>query len=130
MVLGEQFTGEPISDPGVREWERTYAMFTHLTAVVAAWLIPVVPALIMWQIKKHESSFIDDHGREAVNFQLTLLVYMIAGMILTVVCIGLPMIVGVYALGLVGMILAAVRAHAGQFYRYPMCIRFIRPAGA
>jgi uncharacterized Tic20 family protein len=111
-----------------QEWERTYAMFIHLTLLAAHILpLPVIGALIMWLIKRDESSFIDDHGREAVNFQISLLLYALAGFPLMFVCgIGIAVWVAVYILGLVGLILAAIAANKGQFYRYPVCLRFVK----
>ena len=126
MPFEDQYIGEAIPDPNVREGERTYAMFIHLTLVIASILFPVIPALILWKIKQDESTFIDDHGREAVNFQISLLLYMIAGTLLSLVCIGIPLIIGVYVLGLVGMILGASRAYQGCYFRYPRCIRLLK----
>jgi uncharacterized protein len=113
------------ADPVAEPWERTYAMLTHLTALLWHAFIPIIPALILWLIKKDESPFIDDHGREAVNFQLSLLIYGLASVALFICGIGLLMLPLVYILGIVGMILAAIAAHRGQFYRYPMTLRLI-----
>jgi uncharacterized Tic20 family protein len=113
---------DPYAGPG----ERTYALFNHLTLLTVHGLFPVVPALIMWLIKRHESPFLDDHGKEAVNFQLSLVVYGLAALALMAVIVGIPLMVGVYVLGMVGMIRGAMAANRGEYYRYPMCLRFIR----
>ena len=101
-----------------------YALATHLTGATMLCLIPVIPALIMWLIKRGASPFVDDHGREALNFQISLCIYAVSSLILTFCSIGVVLLIGVYALAIVGMILAAVAANKGQFYRYPMTIRF------
>jgi len=64
---------ERVTDTDVESWETTYTVFMHLT-----YLIPMafVPALIMWLIKRNDSPYVDDHGREVLNFQISLFLYM------------------------------------------------------
>lgn len=114
-----------LRDEHAQEWERTYAMFTHLS-IVAAHIVPIVPTLILWLVKRDQSPFIDDHGKEALNFQISIVLYMVLGALLSVVCIGIPVILAAYGLAIVGTILAAVAANRGEYYRYPACIRLIR----
>lgn len=107
--------------------ERTYAMLVHLTLILYH-VIPllVVAPLVMWLIKRESSPFIDDHGKEAVNFHITLVIYALLSLVLTPACgVGLVLMLGVYVLGIVGMILGAVAAHRAEYFRYPMCIRLI-----
>ncbi len=114
---------------GLAEWERTYSTFLHLSLLAALLGIPIIPCLIMWLMKREQSVFVDDHGREALNFQISLLIYSLAcaPLAATVICIPLVVVVGigVVVLGLVGMIQAASAAHHGRFYRYPMTIRLL-----
>lgn len=121
-----QPTVDPFHDPHAVEWERTYSMFTHLSLLAAHFGLPIAPALIMWLIKRDQSPFVDDHGKEALNFQITLTIYFVASLCLSFCGIGVALAVGVYVLGLVGMILAAVAANKGRFYRYPMTIRLVK----
>jgi uncharacterized Tic20 family protein len=118
-----------VMDPLAAQWERTYAMFTHLTLLLVHFLpVPVIPALIMWLIKRDQSPYIDDHGREAINFQLSLVLYalVVVPIAAIITCgIGAVLWLGVYALGIIGMILASVAAYRGQYYRYPATIRFL-----
>jgi|SRR5262245_30517366 len=121
---------DPLADPHAQQWEKTYATLMHLTLLAMhLFPVPVVPALVMWLVKRHDSPFINDHGKEAVNFQITLVIYVVAGLVLTMSgvgsCIGAPLIAAAYILGLVGMILASMKANQGLFYRYPMCLRFV-----
>jgi uncharacterized Tic20 family protein len=117
---------ERIVDAHAEEWERTYAMCTHLSLLMAHFLMPVIPALVMWLIKRDRSPFVDDHGREAINFQLSLVIYMILGGILIPACgVGFAVMAGAYILGIVGMILASIAGHRGEYYRYPATIRFL-----
>jgi len=117
--------GGRVVDPHALEWERTYAMFTHLSLLTIHFGLPLIPTLIMWLIKRDQSPYVDDHGREAMNFQISLLIYYVVGIVLSMVCIGIPVLIATYALGIIGMILASMAANRGEFYRYPMCIRFL-----
>ena len=134
FVVSEMFEDpavptQPVIDEHADASERTYAMFMHLTLLLTSAMIPVIPALIMWTIKRKDSPFLDDHGKEAMNFQISLLLYsiVIVPIIGVLTCsIGFfilwPVVV---VLGVVGMIMAAVAANKGQYFRYPACIRFI-----
>lgn len=118
-----------VADAGVTESERLYALFTHLSLLVVHITgIPVVPALILWLIRKDRSAFIDDHGREAVNFQISLTIYTLAIIPLALLSCGVAAVlyIPVYILAIYGMIVASIAAHKGQFYRYPMCVRLLR----
>jgi uncharacterized protein len=114
-------------DAAAEPGERTYATFIHLSLLLWHVLIPIVPALILWLIKRSESPFLDDHGREAVNFQISLLLYgLLCIPIGIITCgVGFVLVLAVYVLAVVGMILAAMAAHRGQYYRYPMTLRLV-----
>jgi hypothetical protein len=120
---------DPMFETNLQPWERTYTTFLHMTALTGLFGLPVIGALIMWVIKKDASAYVADHGKEAMNFQLSLVIYFVVGIALTAsgigACVGMPLIGGVYILGIVGMILAAVAANQGRYYRYPMCLRMI-----
>jgi uncharacterized Tic20 family protein len=121
---------QPNSD--VRMW----AMICHLAGL--AGFLPVLPAfgsmiapLIVWQIKKDEHPFIDEQGKEALNFQLTIGLYAVVGVIVCLVtCVGaflIPVVLGIlYLIDLIFLIIGAVAANNGGHYRYPMNIRFIK----
>ena len=112
-----------------------WAMFCHL-AGLAGFVIPVVISgiiapLIVWQIKKDEHPFIDEHGKEAVNFQISISLYMVIGIAACLVtfvgAVLIPFVAG--ALGIIDLVfllIAAVKANNGEHYRYPICIRFIK----
>ncbi len=110
--------------------ERQFAMWMHLSllgSIVAPFVITIVP-LVMWQTRKADSPFLDDHGREAVNFHISLYLYMLAivPFLIMLTCgIGVLLIPGIYILGIIGMIAAAKAASRGEYYRYPMTIRFL-----
>jgi len=111
---------------------RTWAMSCHLAGLgwLIFWLVPfiggVICPLILWQIKKDEYSFVDEHGKEAVNFQISMLLYWIVAVLLCFVCIGAALVPIVFVLDIVLSIVAAIKAGEGRSYRYPFCIRFIK----
>jgi len=117
-------------DPNVTDDQRTYSLLMHLGVIgfsVVGPLSVLIP-IIMWIVKKNESSFIDDHGREAVNFQISLLIYTVIGIVFAIITFGLGAILvapGLTIFAIVGMVLAMVAANRGEYFRYPMTIRFI-----
>ena len=82
--------------------------------------------MIFWQIKKEEYPFVDEQGKEAVNFQISMALYAVASLLLFIICIGPFLLAAVGLVDLVLLIIAAVKANNGQHYRYPLTIRFIK----
>jgi uncharacterized Tic20 family protein len=119
--------GGRVVDPQVQEWERTYALFEHLSLLTFLVVIPILPLLALWLIKRDQSHFIDDHGKEAINFQISLLLYKAAAVVVTVLTcgVGFVLIPVIFLFGLIGMTMGAIAAHRSEYFRYPACIRFI-----
>ena len=82
--------------------------------------------LIVWLLKRNESPEIDAHGKESLNFQLSMLIYNVIAGILVIVLIGIPLLILLYVLNIVFVIVASIQAGDGKLYRYPMAIRFIK----
>lgn len=115
--------------------EKQFALFVHLSALLGLVLSPlaaVIAPLVMWQIKKNESAFIDDQGKEAVNFNLTLLLVGLALVLLTLITFGLgalltvPLGLALCVAWLVLAIIAGMKANEGITYRYPYILRLIK----
>jgi len=102
-------------------------MGCHLAAVFGyiSFIGFVVGPLVVWFLKKGEDEFIDEQGKEAVNFQLSMILYYIGAAILSLVLIGIPILIGLFIFQLVEIILGSVRAKEGVSYKYPLTIRFI-----
>ncbi len=118
--------------PGSKEINkdaRMWAMICHL-AGLAGLVVPVVGCiigpLIVWQIKKEEFAFVDEQGKEAVNFQISMLIYGIVAGLLCFACVGLVLLPAVAIFDLIFLLIAAVKANNGEHYRYPLTIRFIK----
>lgn len=111
--------------------ERTWGMLCHLGGLVS--FIPsghIIAPLVLWLIKKDESDFVNDQGKEALNFQISMSIYAIVGFLLTITVIlaiiGIPLLIAVGIFDLIMIILAAINSNKGERYRYPLCIRFIK----
>ena len=108
---------------------KNWAMICHLAGFFGFGLPVaghVVGPLIIWMLKRDEHPFIDHQGKEAVNFQISMVIY---GAILTpTLCllIGIPLLVALMITDIVLMIIAAVSASRGEPYRYPLTIRLVK----
>lgn len=102
--------------------ERVFAIFAHLGTIIGGFLVP----LIIWMVKKDDSKFIDHHGKEALNFQITIFIGYFIGVILTFVIIGLFILFACWVLSLVCAIMAALKANESKPYRYPVSWRIIK----
>lgn len=108
--------------------ERTWGMLAHLTAL-SGFVIPfgfIVGPLIIWLIKKDESAFVDDQGKEALNFQISIIIYAVVSSLLILVVIGIFLLIAIGILDIVFVIIASVKANSGERYRYPLTLRLIR----
>lgn len=115
-------------DPNATAEQRQYATLMHLTLLLSVIMpvLGVIAPLAMWMAKKDQSPFIDDHGKETLNFHISVLMYYAISVILAMAIIGFPMIIAVFILSIIGMIKASTAAHRGEYYRYPACIRLIK----
>ena len=114
--------------PEVSKDARMLAMFFHL-AGLCAFIVPavgnIVGPLIIWQIKK-EYPFVNEQGKEALNFQISMTIYGLISAALTFVCVGFFLLAAVAVVYLVFLLIAAAKANNGQAYRYPLTVRFIK----
>lgn len=101
---------------------KNMALLCHILAIFTGFLGP----LILWLIKKDDDKFIDYHGKEALNFQITVLIAWIVGWLLMFVVIGCIVLPAVGICDLIFCILAAIKSSKGEYYRYPVSIRFIK----
>ncbi len=102
--------------------EKTMAMLCHLLGIFTGFL----GSLIIWLIKKDESAFVNDQGKEALNFQLTVLIGYVISCILIMVFIGMALFPLLWICNIIFCIMGAVAANRGELYRYPVKIRFIK----
>ena len=86
---------------------------------------PILGPLIVWLIKKEQSSYLDRQGRELLNFQLSYLLYAFLSALLCFVLIGIPLLIVVGVATLVFTIFGIVNASEGKVYRFPLTIRLL-----
>jgi hypothetical protein len=129
-VPPESVTPSPPSDPvtvGPSAEERQWAMFAHLSAL-AGLVIPfgsIIGPLVIWLIKKDTMPFVNDQGKEALNFNITVAIAAIVCWILFFVLIGMLLLPVLVILWLVFVIIATIKANEGTTYRYPFALRLV-----
>ena len=112
--------------------ERNWALASHVGTFVAAWFaMGFIAPLVIMLVKGNDSPFVRKHAVESLNFQISLLIYIVAGFLITLVTFGIgalvvvpvAIVIGIFAL--VVIILATIKAANGEDYRYPLTLRFV-----
>jgi uncharacterized protein len=110
------------------ETERNWAMLCHLSAF-AGFFFPfggVFGPLICWLTRRDESSWVNENGKASLNFQLSILLYMVLTIPLCFIIIGFPILGVLGTLKVICIIIASVKAPKGELFRYPLAIPFIQ----
>lgn len=94
----------------------------HILCLVG---FPILGPLIIWLIKKDQSSYLDRQGRELLNFQISYFVYALISFVLCFVFIGIPLLVIVGVASIVLTIIGIVKAAEGNIYRFPLTFRLL-----
>ncbi len=119
---------QPFKASGPQD-ERMWAMLCHLTTL-SGMVIPfgnIIGPLVIWLIKREVYGLVNDQGKEALNFQITMTLGGLLCIPLFFVCgIGIAVLVLLSLFDIVFTIIAAIKANEGVCYRYPLCIRFIK----
>ncbi len=104
-----------------------WATIAHLSAfaIYFSGVGHILGPLIVWLLKREGNPFVDDQAKEALNFQISVTIYGIGGILLCFVLIGVPLLIALGVFHFVCMIIAAVKANEGVAYRYPLTIRFL-----
>jgi uncharacterized protein len=113
------------SSSDVRMWN----VLCHATALAGffvPWAGHILGPLIVWLVKRNDSPEIDQHGKESLNFQISMLIYNVIAGVLCLVLIGFVILAILHILNLVLVIIASIQASEGKFYRYPLAIRLIK----
>ena len=118
----------PFSDSGVQSGElsqsdaKLCATLSHLGCFIGGFITP----LVIYLIQKDKSPFVEAHAKEALNFQITALIGIVASIILMFIFIGIITLILVAIANLVFSILALIEANKGNHYKYPVSIRIIK----
>jgi len=108
---------------------RRWAMLCHLSALIGLLgngIGFLLGPLFVWLMRKEDHPFVDEQGKEAVNFQLTMFLALFVSIPLLLIIVGLFLMAVIGLLMTILPIVAAIKANDGVAYRYPLTIRFIR----
>jgi hypothetical protein len=108
---------------------KTWNVLCHATALAGffvPWAGHILGPLIIWLAKRGDSPEIDEHGKESLNFQISMLIYNVIAGVLCLILIGFVILGILHILNLVLVIVASIQASEGKFYRYPLTIRLIK----
>ena len=117
----------PMTPPPAAAPDRTWDMLCHLSAFAGV-IVPlgsILGPLVVWLIKKNEIPSVDAHGKESLNFQISVLIYLAVSALLVLVVIGFFLMIAIGIAAIVLVIVASIKASNGELYRYPLTIRFI-----
>lgn len=110
---------------------RMWAMLSHLLALVGL-IVPfanIIAPLIIWQMKKNEYPFVDDQGKESLNFQITVflaaIIFLVVSLVPFVGCLTMVLFLALAAYALIFTIIGGIKANEGVRYRYPWALRLI-----
>lgn len=119
--------------------ERQWAMFAHLSALLGGILTGAfgglgvfIGPLVIWLVKKETMPFVDDQGKEALNFNITIGIIGLALVVLSILTFGIGLLLAIPVGLVVGVgwlvltIIAAIKSNEGVVYRYPVCLRLVK----
>ncbi len=114
--------------PPLTNETKNWGMLCHLSALlgfVPPFIGVVLGPLFIWLVKGKEHPFIDANGRESLNFQISMLIY--SAILSVTLCIGIGFVLLpiLWAIDVILIVVAAVKASGGTVYRYPLTIRLI-----
>lgn len=114
--------------PNPQAQVNTWIMLCHLSALCGI-VIPfghIILPLVLWLVKKQEIPAVDEHGKEVLNFQISMTIYGFVAFLTTFILIGFILLPALGITWLILVIMAAVKTNTGAMYRYPLTIRFIK----
>ncbi len=121
----------PATGMSVEEREqqtKLWGLFLHLS-IFAGYVVPIaglVAPIIIWQLKKDELPDIDTHGKNAINWIISHIIYAVVCGILVLVLIGIPLLIALGVVSIIFPIVAAIKANKGEVWKYPMTITFLQ----
>ena len=124
MEMNEATSAPPPPPGGASQEDKTLALLTHLSGIILSFIVP----LVIWLTNKDKSDkgWLNDQAKEALNFQITLLIVYVVGTILTVILIGALINLVAWLTCIVLSIMAALKVNEGVAYRYPFALRLIK----
>lgn len=108
-------------DNSISNDDKNIAVISHLGGTVFS----VFPSLIIWWLKRDDSAFISEQAREALNFQITVLIVSFISSVLVVILVGFLLLGFIWLANVIFCLIAAVAASKGEHYQYPFSLRLI-----
>ncbi len=108
---------------------RIWGMLCHLTALLGIIGIPfinIAGPLIIWLLKRNLYPFVDEQGRESLNFQISMTIFALAAAILIYLKIGLFLLLIIAGVNFILVVIASIRAFNGETFIYPFKIQLIK----
>ncbi len=118
----EQVQPAQTPTPQLSNDDKNMGMLCHLLGLFTGFLGP----LILWLIKKDTMPYVDYHGKEALNFQISVMLAYILGGATMIICVGYIIFLAAWLCSIIFSILACVAASKGEYYKYPVCLRLVK----
>ena len=118
----------PIGEPQ-KTWgmtENTYCMLMHLSILLSGSGFGIAVPIVLWAVNKDQSQVIDQHGKNVLNFLVSMLIYAFASIPLIFIGVGIATLIAIGIVSIVFPIMAAVKANDGVYWKYPLCIPFFK----
>ena len=125
-VLTEAKADESISDEATIDESLPQDAINMVTMTHLLGLIGFVGPLVVWLLKKDEHKFINEQLKEILNYQMSLMIYFLAGWLLCIIFIGVVIIPVLMLMHVIFVIIASVKSSEGKAYHYPIAIRFLK----
>ena len=131
LGMTEPIPSQPAPTPQaeVSKDARTWGMLCHLSALsgfIGVGFGFLLGPLVCWLVKKNEYEFVDDQGKEALNFQITMFIALVVSGVLCIAFIGFLLLPAVVIVEIIFTIIGAVKASNGERYRYPFALRLVK----
>jgi uncharacterized protein len=108
--------------------QKQMGLFLHLSQLLNLILPPagIIAPIVIWQIKKDQMPALDAHGKMIVNWMISCLIYGAISFVLTFVIIGIFGFLALAILGIVFPIIGGIKANNGEYWEYPLTIKFLK----
>jgi uncharacterized Tic20 family protein len=118
----------PVINREEKKEARTWGMFCHLAALLGLVgpLLNILGPFVVWLLKKNEYTFVEEQGKESMNFQISMTLLTLLAALLIVIKIGFLLLFAIGIVNIVFVIIASVKTSNGESYQYPFKIRFIK----
>ena len=106
--------------------ENSYLLLMHLSQFLMFTFIGFIVPIIMWILNKDNSTKVDMHGKNIINFMISMFVYFSVAGILCIILIGVPVLIILGTLAFIFIIIATLKAGNGEYWEYPLSIKFLK----